>query len=111
LKARFAAERRFVVDFARICREFSDNLNHRDLLRILSTADSFNAGASLAERTGARGLVKRFYPMRTAASPPHFGNGAFTMRAEWRGCCGAIGGSDAVNAALPDILSVRLSAV
>lgn len=91
--------------------EFSDNLNRRDLLQILTTADFFNVDVSLAESAGWRGLVKRFYPMLTASSRPHFGNGAFTMRIEWRGCCGTIGHSDAVNAALPDILSVRLSAV
>jgi hypothetical protein len=91
--------------------EFSDNLNHRDLLQILTTADFFNVGESLAECAGWRGLVKRFYPMPTAPSRPHFGNGAFTMRTKWRGCCGTFGHSDAVNAALPDILSVRLSAV
>ena len=42
--------------------EFSDNLNHRDLLQIFTTADFFNVGESLAECAGWRGLVKRFYP-------------------------------------------------
>jgi hypothetical protein len=88
LKARFAAERRFVVDLARIRVEFSDNLKHRDLLQILATTDFFNVGVSLARGDGLRGLVKHFYPKPTALSRAYFGNGAFTMRTKWRATCG-----------------------